>query len=86
MRELVCQTVQKRRLNPFFLQNQFDSNWFCEPVCKSRPVRASNWFCFFEQNQFEFAKPFRVQTGFAKKISTIFGFARFGKPVCASNW
>ena len=63
MRELVCQTVQNRRLNCFFCKTSLFSKRFGKPFCDSRPIWRSKRFCRKQVNQFRFAKPFRAFHG-----------------------
>ena len=82
MRELVCQTVQNRRLNCFFLQNQFE----LEMVLQTRNgfARRNKTILRLElvENRKMVCRTILSSNWFCKKNSLIFGFARFGKPVC----
>ena len=68
MRELVCQTVQNRRLNCFFCKTSLFSKRFGKPFCDSRPIWRSKRFCRKQLNQFRFAQNHFVHS-MGKKVS-----------------
>ena len=82
MREMVCQTVQNRRLYCFFLQNQFK----LEMVLQTRNgfARRNKTILRLEpvENRKMVCQTILRTKWFCKKNSIIFGFARFGRPVC----